>query len=141
MDAANKEIQIVRAKIKSMEASNKKAGIDASKTELTGDQRMRLNQHGNVTKKFMDAVQEYQDMQNKYKNKYKDRLERQYKIVKPDATADDIKKAVETGGNGNQLFAQTIIQGGAQHMEAKRALYDIQERHQDIMKIEKSVLV
>ena len=79
-------------------------------------------------------------MQNKYKVKYKDRLERQVKIVKPNATPDEIKQVLEGGsGGGQQLFAQQVI-GGAQHAEAKRALYDIQERHQDIMKIEQSVL-
>lgn len=37
------------------------------------------------------------------------------------------------------MFAQQVLMG-AQHAEAKKALYDIQERHQDITKIEKSVL-
>ena len=123
-----------------MEAKNKKLGADSSKTELTAEQRIRISQHGNVTKKFVEIVTEYQEMQTKYKNKYRDRLERQYKIVKPNATTEEINKAMESGADGGGLFAQQIL-AGPQHAEAKRALYDIQERHQDIIKLEKSILV
>lgn len=100
---------------------------------------MRLSQHANVTKKFIEVVQEYQDIQTKFKGKYRDRLERQFKIVKPNATSAEIETAMESGADGSQMFAQQILMG-AQHAEAKRALYDMQERHQDIIKIEKSIL-
>ncbi|KAI3630948.1 hypothetical protein MIR68_011031 [Amoeboaphelidium protococcarum] len=139
MDEANVSIQNARNRIKLMESQNKKAGADPQKQNLTSEQRIRLSQHTNVTKKFIEVVTEYQQMQNKYKNKYKDRLERQYKIVKPNATTDEIERAIEEGADGGQMFAQQVLMG-AQHAEAKKALYDIQERHQDIMKIEKSVL-
>lgn len=78
-------------------------------------------------------------MQTRYKNKFKDRMERQYKIVKPNATTQEIEKAIESGGDTSQMFAQQILMG-PQHAEAKKALYDIQERHQDIIKLEKSIL-
>jgi syntaxin 1A/syntaxin 1B/2/3 len=120
--------------------ANKKVGADGTKSNLTADQRMRISQQQNLSQKFMETVREYQDMQTKYKNKYRDRLERQFKIVKPNASPDEISKALESSSDGSQMFAQQVLMG-AQHAEAKRALYDIQERHQDIMKIEKSVLV
>jgi t-SNARE complex subunit (syntaxin) len=123
-----------------MEAKNKDLGIENSNKQLSAEQRMRLSQHGNITKKFMETMTEYQEIQTKYKNKYRDRLERQFKIVKPDATAAEIEHALESGTDGSSLFAQQILMG-AQHAEAKRALYDIQERHQDIIRIEKSILV
>jgi t-SNARE complex subunit (syntaxin) len=122
-----------------LEQKNKKAGAETGKRDLTSEQRIRLSQHANVTQKFIEIVQEYQDMQTKYKNKFKDRMERQYKIVKPNATTDEIEKAIESGAEGGQLFAQQILMG-PQHAEAKKALYDIQERHQDIIKLEKSIL-
>jgi syntaxin 1A/syntaxin 1B/2/3 len=126
--------------MKAMEADNKKAGADNSRLDLTAEQRIRISQHSNVTKKFIEIVTEYQEIQTKYKLKYRDRLERQYKIVKPTATADEIDKALETGKDSSSLFAQQMLMG-PQHAEAKRALYDIQERHQDMVKIERSILV
>lgn len=123
-----------------MELKNQKLGATSTNHDLTAEQRIRMSQHGNVTKKFIDVVSEYQEIQTKYKNKYRDRLERQYKIVKPNATSDEIDKVMESGADASTLFAQQILMG-PQHAEAKRALYDIQERHQDIVKIEKSILV
>lgn len=122
-----------------IENENKKKGAEAGKVNLSAEQRIRLSQHANMTQKFIDSVNEYQDIQQKYKTKYKDRLERQYKIVKPNATHEEIEKAMESGA-GSDLFAQQILMG-PQHAEAKKALYDIQERHQDIVKLEKSILV
>ena len=140
-------------------------GAENNKPNLTAEQRIRLSQYANLTKKFMEVILEvcpllmyflsaidirthhgcyamqFQELQKRYKNKYRDRLERQYKIVKPNATPDEIEKAMETGVEGSAgVFAQQILMG-PQHAEAKRALYDIQERHQDIVRIEKSILV
>jgi syntaxin 1A/syntaxin 1B/2/3 len=155
MDDTNAEIQNVRNKLKStyrnkilspiaigvvMEQKNQKLGATSTNSELSAEQRIRISQHGNVTKKFIDTVSEYQEIQTKYKNKYRDRLERQYKIVKPNATSQELEKVLESGADASALFAQQILMG-PQHAEAKRALYDIQERHQDIVKIEKSILV
>ena len=33
---------------------------------------------------------EYQELQTKYKNKYRERVERQIRIVKPNASADEV---------------------------------------------------
>jgi syntaxin 1A/syntaxin 1B/2/3 len=137
MDDANAEIQKTRKRIKDLEAKNKKAGAENGKANLTSEQRIRLTQTTNVTQKFIEVVTEYQEVQQKYKTKFKDRLERQFKIVKPNATKEEVEKMVESPEP--QLFAQQILLG-PQHAEAKKALYDIQERHQDIVKLEKSIL-
>jgi t-SNARE complex subunit (syntaxin) len=92
-----------------------------------------------VTKKFLEAVTEYQEIQIKYKTKFRDRIERQLRIVKPNATTEEIEHLIESGGE-SELFAQQIL-AGPQLAEARRALNDIQDRHQDIIKIEKSILV
>jgi t-SNARE complex subunit (syntaxin) len=139
MDSANQEIQKVRTILKNIDDQNKKCGAVSNSTNLSADQRIRMSQSSNVTKKFVETVTEYQDVQTKYKVKYKDRLERQFKIVKPDATQAEIDKVVESGGDTSGLFAQQILMG-PQHAEAKRALHDIQVKHQEIIKIEKSIL-
>lgn len=123
-----------------METENKKSGADASKKDLTAEQRMKLTQQGNLTKKFMEACMIYQKMQKSSKEKFVERVKRQYKIVKPDASQDELKKIAESGDDTSQLFAQQILMG-SQLSEVKQALNDIQEKHQDIIKIEKSVIV
>lgn len=81
-------------------------------------------------------MNDYRELQVLYKNKFKQKLQRQLKIVKPDATADDVEKILE--GQNINVFAQQFI--GGQQAEAKRALEDIQEKHQEILKIERGIL-
>jgi hypothetical protein len=43
----------------------------------TRQSRIRSNMHGTLTRKFVDLMAEYQEIQTKYKNKYRERVERQ----------------------------------------------------------------
>lgn len=54
--------------------------------QADSEMRIRQNLHSTLSRKFVSQVQEYQEMQQKYKNKYRDRVGRQLKVVKPDAT-------------------------------------------------------
>ena len=140
MDAANLSISKLRNNLKVMEQKNLKEGADPNKADLTSEQRIRVGQQSSLTQKFIEVVNEYQDIQTKYKNKYKDRIVRQFKIIKPNATAEELEQITQSGSvDPSQMFAQQILMG-PQHAEAKRALNDIQERHQDIIKLEKSIL-
>jgi t-SNARE complex subunit (syntaxin) len=68
-------------------------------------------------------------------------MQRQYLIVKPNATPKEIQEVIENKSeNGNaQIFAKQVVNSG-QKTEAKRALQDIQDRHTDIIKLEKSIM-
>jgi syntaxin 1B/2/3 len=60
-----------------------------------------------VKTKFVEAIQNYQTVEQQYRQKYRQRLERQYKIVKPDATPEEIRAVVEDD-NGGQVFSQAV---------------------------------
>ena len=55
----------------------------------------------------MEAIQNYQTVEQQHRQKYKQRLERQYKIVKPDATPEELRAVVEDDGGG-QVFSQAV---------------------------------
>ena len=55
----------------------------------------------------MDAIQNYQTVEQQHRQKYKQRIERQYKIVKPDATPEEVRAVVEDD-NGGQVFSQAV---------------------------------
>ncbi|KAI9098746.1 t-SNARE [Phlyctochytrium arcticum] len=134
MDKTNKLSGEVRQKLKAMDVENKTM---AKKAGQESDARIRASQHGAITKKFLDVMNDYKSIQQKYQEKYKQRLQRQFLIVKPQATADEVEKMMD--GQQGPVFAQQIMQSG-QRGEAKRALQDIQDRHQDIMRIEQSII-
>ena len=114
-----------------MESENKKM---AAKTPDSSDLRIRQSQHSAITKKFLDAMMEYKQIQTKYQDKYKQRMQRQILIANPNATEAEVVEMVASGG---AVFAKQVTH---QKGEAKRALQDIQERHADIVKIERSII-
>jgi len=132
IDITNNLIQEVKTKLKHMEEDNKDF---IRKNKNSAETRIRQSMQQTLSKKFVDLMTEYQSVQQEYRVKYKERVERQYKIAKPDATPEEISQAMDSGTN--DVFAQQIL--NASHAAAKNALLDIQERHKEILKIEKSI--
>lgn len=101
------------------------------------DAQVRKQQTGLVKSKFMEAIQSYQTVEQQHRQKYRQRLERQYKIVKPDATPEEIRAVVEDD-NGGQIFSQALLNTN-RYGESKAAYREVQERHKDIQKIERTL--
>merc|ERR1719399_1321764 len=134
MRTTNATATQVRNKLKAMDAENKDF---ARRNEGASEARIRANMHGTLTRKFVDLMAEYQEIQTKYKNKYRERVKRQYRIVKPHATKEEIDDAF-SGDAQPEIFTQQILQGPG-HAAARNALADIQERHKDITRLETSI--
>ncbi|KAF8503846.1 t-SNARE [Gautieria morchelliformis] len=101
------------------------------------DGHIRKQQTGLVKQKFVEAIQNYQQVEQQYRAKYKQRMERQFKIVKPDATPDEVK-AVVNDDQGGQIFAQAL-QSSDRYGESRAAYREVQERHEDIKRIERTL--
>ncbi|KAG8861193.1 Plasma membrane t-SNARE, secretory vesicle fusion [Tulasnella sp. 330] len=101
------------------------------------DGQIRQQQTGLVKSKFKEAIQNYQDAEKQFRQKYKARMERQFRIVKPDATPEEIKAAVNDE-QGGQVFAQALMNSN-RYGESKAAYQEVQERHRDIQKIERTI--
>lgn len=71
------------------------------------DNKIRIAQHGVITKNFLDIMMEYKRIQEMYQDKYKDRMQRQALIVKPNATTDEIEKMMD--GEKGQMFAKQVL--------------------------------
>lgn len=101
------------------------------------DGQIRKQQTGLVKSKFVEAIQNYQTVEQQFRQRYKQRLERQYKIVKPDATAEEVRAVVEED-NGGQVFSQALMNSN-RYGESRAAYREVQERHADIQKIERTL--
>jgi len=133
IDSTNLAAADLRKILKEIDTENKQLEKSA---KGTAQYRIRTNMHQTLTRKFLDLMQEYQEVQTKYKNKYRERVERQYKIAKPDATQDEIDEALESGNT--QIFQKQILDM-QHHAQAKEALIYIENRHRDIMRLEQSI--
>jgi len=62
----NSMAQQVRAQLKSMDGANKEF---STKSPGASEARIRVNMHSTLTRKFVELMAEYQEVQTKYKNK------------------------------------------------------------------------
>jgi syntaxin 1A/syntaxin 1B/2/3 len=134
MDKTNKLSQVIRTKLKEMDQVNKQL---QKKDPSGNDTTIRVAQHGVLTKNFLEVMTDYKKLQEQYQSKFKDRMQRQALIVKPNATKEEVEKMID--GEQGQMFAKQIV-NSRQRQEATKALEDIQNKHKDIVKIEKSIL-
>lgn len=101
------------------------------------DGQVRKQQTALVKSKFVEAIQNYRTVEQQSCTKYKQRIERQYKIVKPDASPEEVRAVVNDEQNG-QIFSQALL--GPERFGKSRAAYrEVQERHEDIKRIEKTL--
>ncbi|KAK3828232.1 MAG: t-SNARE [Benniella sp.] len=121
--------QTIKKNIKDMELANLRLG----KSE---DIHIRQTQAGLLKKKFLDELRRYQVVESEARNAYKARIERQYRIARPEATQQEIEQAIESD---NQVFAQTILQS-TRYGEANRVMVEVNTRHDEIKKIEATIV-
>jgi len=103
------------------------------------DARIRQNQTSLIRSKFIEALQNYQQVEQQYRTRYRQRVERQFKIVKPDATPEEVAAVVQGDeGAGGQVFSQALT-STTRYGESRAAYREVQERHEDIRKIERTL--
>mmetsp|Transcript_75753 Transcript_75753/g.202803 ORF Transcript_75753/g.202803 Transcript_75753/m.202803 type:complete len:222 (+) Transcript_75753:154-819(+) len=118
-------------------------GIKTKLTQMKEDEkanmgdseaRMRISLQSTLTRRVLDLSEQYQAVQRKFRDKYRDRLGRELRIVKPNATMEDVDALMKAGGD-KDVFAQTLMQQRSDQA-AKNALADIQDRHRDVMRLQ-----
>jgi len=128
MDQISKIANRVRAKLKKLDPKNDKS----LKGEMNADARIRKSQHSTLSRKFMSVMSTYNDIQSANKRKYREAIKRQCKIVDPDIKDETVDDLLESG-------MTTEIFKGKRLDEANQALSDIKDRHEDILRLERSL--
>jgi len=129
--ATNMAATKVRNKLKEMKLENDKCPADSSQ------KRIRTNMHSTLSKKFLDLMHEYQQIQTAYKEKYREKIQRAAEIVKPGITQDEVEQLIQTD-NTSSLFEDQIL-NDPRHAAARSALVAIQQQNRDIKQLERSM--
>jgi syntaxin 1A len=122
----------VRAKLKLIE--NSIEHDETSKEAELADLRIRKTQHATLSRKFVEVMSDYNKTQTDYRERCKNRIQRQLDIAGKQVGDDDLEEMIESGNPG--VFTQGII---TDTQQAKQTLADIEARHNDIMKLESSI--
>lgn len=121
----------IRSKLKHMEH-----GIEqiAQSNEFSAAHRIRKTQHHMLSSRFVEVMTDYQATQTDYRERCKGRIKRQLSITGRKTTDDEIEEMIESGNPA--IFTRGIIM---ETKQARQTLADIEARHSDIMKLEKSI--
>lgn len=102
------------------------------------DVRVRENMNTTLTKKFIDEMKTYQQAQHKYKTDINDKVKRQVRVVKPDATDEEINDVMRSEGGRDALYKKKILAGGVND-EIKTTYAKVAGKYQDVLTLESSV--
>lgn len=116
----------------------KQLGVSISKQEErepnSAATLIRKTQHAATTRGFIDVMNMYNDAQVTHRDACKARIKRQMEIAERYVNDEELEEMLESGSP--HIFTQGIL---TDTQQARRNLADIQARHEDIIKLEKSI--
>ncbi|KAH6608940.1 syntaxin 1b 2 3 [Trichoderma cornu-damae] len=107
------------------------------KSKPEGRSAMNSGHVDRVDREVKAVITKYQTVESEFQASVKQQMGRQYRIVRPDATDEEVQAAVDDTGNG-QIFSQAMMQSDRQG-RARAALSAVQDRHKELLKIEQQM--
>ncbi|KAI9729462.1 MAG: hypothetical protein M1834_006843 [Cirrosporium novae-zelandiae] len=120
----------IRNRIKSLET-------DANKTPDGSEKNTKFTQLGQLKRSFQEQLKGYEQEEQAYRQRYKEQIARQYKIVNPEATDAEVQEAANANWGDEGVF-QTALKtnrAGA----ASTVLGAVRARHREIERINETL--
>jgi syntaxin 1B/2/3 len=102
---ASAEATTVRRLLKSMDGESKNLGLELSPSDL----RLRVSKQRALCKRFMALMERFESMQLLHRNKYRQQMERQFKLVKPEATEAELLELRDSPQAMTQQVNQCVL--------------------------------
>ncbi|KAF2279356.1 t-SNARE [Westerdykella ornata] len=94
-------------------------------------------QVGKVDRRLKATINKYQTLEAEFRRDSQAAAERQYRIVRPDATEEEVRQAVE---DPNAPIFQQALLNSDRRGQASSTLRNVKERHEAIQKIERQMV-
>ncbi|GAB1736104.1 hypothetical protein NU219Hw_g6155t1 [Hortaea werneckii] len=91
-----------------------------------------------LDRRIRRSINAFQQTESQFRREVQEQQRRQYLIVRPDATEQELQEATEAGGD-QQIFQQALMNADRRG-QAQSALRNVRERHDAIIKIERSMM-
>lgn len=98
----------------------------------------KLDQAETSRRRFLELIQEYRLVEANNREQTKAQAERQYRIIKPDASPEEVRAVVEDSSSSQQYFQQALMQSNRRG-ESRTVLNEVQVRHRELLKLEKTM--
>ncbi|KAJ3215586.1 Plasma membrane t-SNARE, secretory vesicle fusion [Dinochytrium kinnereticum] len=112
-------------------------GIQSLKSSRGGDPQTRQTTFTETGRRFRSATQLYLQTETDVASNVRARFARQIKIVRPDATEEEVRQVVEAGGDLQSFLMQDVMQNAGVQ---RRMLREVEERKKALERILESVV-
>ncbi|KAF2140516.1 uncharacterized protein K452DRAFT_252194 [Aplosporella prunicola CBS 121167] len=102
-----------------------------------GSNPAKHSQVRNLKTSFTNELQSYQRLEADYRERYRDQIRRQVRIVNPELTEEEVEQAAETDFGSEGIFQTALKSNRAGH--ANSVMGAVRARHNDIQRIEKTM--
>uniref|UniRef100_A0A3B3BB87 Syntaxin 4 n=2 Tax=Oryzias melastigma TaxID=30732 RepID=A0A3B3BB87_ORYME len=140
-ESMKKDLQTFREEIKTLasQIQRKLKSIESKKSDDDGkyipiNVRMQRTQHAILSKEFVELMSYCNTIQAQYRDRNVERIQRQLKITGTNVTDEELEKMLEEGQT--DVFTQNILSDAK---ATKQALNEIESRHDEILKLERSI--
>ena len=134
LQETNRLAAVIRKSLQVLENSQKSATSSAINSHLHQTQFTRLSHN------FMNLLSRYQQSQVRVRRNQRSRLERQYLIVNPKASSDEVQTILDNGISSNEIFQQSLaLSSTSTRTDAIRMLENVNERHESIQILAQSI--
>ncbi|XP_064177534.1 syntaxin-4 isoform X6 [Anguilla rostrata] len=140
-EGMKKDLQMLRDEIKTIAGQIQKnlKSIEPKKEEEDGKYvpiniRMQRTQHGVLSREFVELMGRCNTIQAQYRDRNVERIQRQLKITGSNVTDEELDRMLESGQT--DFFTQNILSDAK---NTKQALNEIESRHDEILKLERSI--
>ncbi|KAL7753840.1 hypothetical protein RI367_000772 [Sorochytrium milnesiophthora] len=128
---AKRQLAKVRAALQSLEQ-------ELGSTPTTkADFDMALAQLQKLKNKYEKARQEFFELEVRHSRRQKERMAREIRIAKPNVSEEEIEDMI-SNPQATQVFAQEILHS-TRYGAARNALKDVQDRQDEILKLERTI--
>ncbi|CAK3894615.1 transport SSO2 [Lecanosticta acicola] len=91
-----------------------------------------------LDRRIRKAINQYQQVESQFRKEVQEQQRRQYLIVNPNATEQEIREVTEAGGD-TQIFQQALLNADRRG-QAQSTLANVKQRHQAIQQIERTMI-
>ncbi|KAI9342237.1 t-SNARE [Zopfochytrium polystomum] len=113
----------------------KQLSVATANMKPSNEKHTRKLQQSSVAKRLLEVADEFQKIQASFKQRYKQRMAREIKNARPDATPAEIERALDS--NIGSAFSQQLL--SSRNAQSRRVLQEVQTRQEALVKLEQSM--
>lgn len=102
-----------------------------------GSAGMKKRQFDTLQGDFRKELEKYMQKEAEYKNRYREQIARQYRIVNPDAPEEEVRQAADADWGNEGIFQQALRTNRTG--QASAVLGAVRARHNELQRIEQSI--